>query len=51
MKIITGIILTIGLLVAGLVLYRWDKEQRRMKKELEEKLAREKEAMLDFSKR
>lgn len=44
MKIITGIIITIGLFIVGLILYRWDREQKRKKKELEEKLAREREA-------
>lgn len=44
MKIITGFIITAGIFIIGFLLYRWNREKKRKKKELEEKLAREREA-------
>jgi len=54
MKNITGFLIATGLFIIGFLYYRWDKEKRRKKKELEEKLAREREVtrqkLFDFYK-
>lgn len=44
MEYFIDLIVVAGLFIAVIIFYRWDKEQKRKKRELEEKLAKEKEA-------